>query len=119
VVPEYAITAAPLLGAPPALRLSPARLWKHGIGGLLQIPSEDEEFARRWQLLAAEDGPQVRRLAADADLQRLLLGTDDGDEFWTVGHYVAAIRPDGHRPELLDHHTRLLTALVGALAAGL
>ena len=123
VVPEYALTAAPLLGTPPALRLSPARLWKHGVGGMVQIPSDDPDFERRWVLLAAEDGPQVRRLAADADVQRLLLGTDDGDEFWTTGGgsgggFLAAIRPDGHRPELIEHHTRLLTALVGALAVG-
>lgn len=118
VVPQYAITAAPLLGAPPALRLSPARLWKHGVGGMVQIPSDSSDFDRRWQLLAAEDGPQVRRLAADADVQRLLLGTDDGDEFWTAGGYLAAIRPDGHRPQLIEHHIRLLTALVGAFAAG-
>ncbi|RBY75901.1 hypothetical protein DQ239_15400 [Blastococcus sp. TF02-09] len=118
VVPEYAITAAPLLGTPPALRLSPARLWKHGIGGMVQIPSEDPDFDRRWMLLAAEDGPQVRRLAGDADVRRLLLGTDDGDEFWTTPGFLAAIRPDGHRPELIEHHARLLTALVGALAVG-
>ncbi|MGY2127835.1 hypothetical protein [Blastococcus sp. SYSU DS0617] len=118
VVPEYAITAAPLLGAPPALRLSPARLWKHGVGGMVQIPSEDPDFERRWTLLAAEDGPQVRRIAGDPEVRRLLLGTDDGDEFWTTGGFLAAIRPDGHRPELLEHHTRLLTALVGALAVG-
>ncbi|TKJ26456.1 hypothetical protein [Blastococcus sp. CCUG 61487] len=118
LVPEYAITAAPLLGTPPALRLSPARLWKHGVGGMVQIPSDDADFERRWTLLAAEDGPQVRRLAADTDLHRLLLGTDDGDEFWTAGGYLAAIRPDGHRPELIEHHTRLLTALVAALATG-
>lgn len=118
VVPEYAITAAPLLGSPPALRLSPARLWKHGIGGMVQIPSDDPDFDRRWMLLAAEDGPQVRRLAGDAAVRGLLLGTDDGDEFWTASGFLAAIRPDGHRPELIEHHTRLLTALVGALAAG-
>lgn len=118
VVPEYAITAAPLLGAPPALRLSPARLWKHGVGGMVQIPSEDPDFERRWMLLAAEDGPQVRRIVGDDDVRRLLLATDDGDEFWTAGGLLAAIRPDGHRPELIEHHTRLLTALVGALAAG-
>jgi hypothetical protein len=118
VVPEYAITAAPLLGTPPALRLSPARLWKHGVGGMVQIPSEDADFERRWMLLAAEDGPQVRRIVADDDVRRLLLATDDGDEFWTAGGFLAAIRPDGHRPELIEHHTRLLTALVGALAAG-
>jgi hypothetical protein len=118
VVPEYAITAAPLLGAPPVLRLSPARLWKHGVGGMVHIPTDDEDFDRRWTLLAAEDGAQVRRLAGDADVRRLLLATDDGDEFWTAGGFLAAIRPDGHRPELIEHHTRLLTALVGALAAG-
>ncbi len=118
VVPEYAITAAPLLGAPPALRLSPARLWKHGVGGMVQIPSDDADFDRRWTLLAAEDGPQVRRLVADPEVRRLLLGTDDGDEFWTAGGFLAAVRPDGHRPQLIEHHTRLLTALVGALAAG-
>ena len=67
----------------------------------------------------------MRRLAGDADVRRLLLATDDGDEFWTTGGgegttggWLAAIRPDGHRPELIEHHTRLLTALVGALAAG-
>jgi hypothetical protein len=118
MVPEYAITAAPLLGAPPALRLSPARLWKHGVGGMVQIPSEDADFERRWMLLAAEDGPQMRRIVADDDVRHLLLATDDGDEFWTAGGFLAAIRPDGHRPELIEHHTRLLTALVGALAAG-
>ncbi|MDT0274394.1 hypothetical protein [Blastococcus goldschmidtiae] len=118
VVPEYAITAAPLLGTPPPLRLSPARLWKHGVGGMVQIPSEDPDFERRWTLLAAEDGPQVRRIAGDPEVRRLLLGTDDGDEFWTAGGFLAAIRPDGHRPELIEHHTRLLTALIGALAVG-
>jgi hypothetical protein len=85
---------------------------------MVQIPSEDPDFERRWMLLAAEDGPQVRRIVADDAVRRLLLATDDGDEFWTAGGFLAAIRPDGHRPELIEHHTRLLTALVGALAAG-
>ena len=117
-VPEYAITAAPLLGAVPGLRLSPARLWKHRTGGLVPIPSGNEVFDLRWQLLAAEDGPQVRRLAQDPTVQGLLLGTDDGDEFWTAAGHLAAIRPDGHRPQLLEHHARLLNALVSALHAG-
>ena len=112
---EYAVTAAPLLGAVPRLRLSPARLWKHGIGGLVQVPSGDPEFDRRWTLLAAEDGPQVRHLAQDPTVRGLLLDTDDGDEFWTAGGHLAAIRPDGHRPALLEHHGRLLTAVVAAL----
>jgi len=125
-VAKYAVTAAPLLGAVPALRLSPARLWKHRTGGLVPVPSGNEAFDSRWQLLAAEDGPQVRRLVQDPAVQGLLLGTDDGDEFWTgvgrggggAGGHVAAVRPDGHRPQLIEHHARLLTALVGALGAG-
>jgi hypothetical protein len=117
-VPEYAVTAAPLLGSVPALRLSPARLWKHGIGGLVPIVSGDDAFDARWMLLAAEDTPRVRRLAQDPAVHGLLLGTDDGDEFWTAAGYVAAIRPDGHRPALLEHHARLLAAVVQALAAG-
>jgi hypothetical protein len=125
-VAKYAITAAPLLGAVPTLRLSPARLWKHRTAGLVQVASGNEAFDSRWQLLTAEDGPQVRRLAQDPAVQGLLLGTDDGDEFWTAavregggtGDFLAAVRPDGHRPQLIEHHARLLTAIVGALAAG-
>jgi hypothetical protein len=114
---QYAVTAAPLLGAVPALRLSPARLWKHRTGGFLQVPSGDPEFDNRWTLLAAEDGPRVRRLVEDPTVRGLLLGSDDGDEFWTAAGFVAVIRPDAHRPVLLDHHGRLLTAVVGALSA--
>ncbi|TFV62220.1 UNVERIFIED_ORG: hypothetical protein E4P37_17610 [Bacillus sp. AZ43] len=117
-VATHAITAAPLLGAVPPLRLSPARLWKHGIAGMVPVPTGNEAFDARWQLLAGEDGPQVQRLAQDPAVQGLLLGTDDGDEFWTSAGFVAAIRPDGHRPQLIEHHARLLTAIVGALAAG-
>ena len=117
-VPQYAVTAAPLLGAVPGLRLSPARFWKHRIGGLLPIPSGNELFDTRWMLLAAEDAPQVRRLAQDPAVHALLLGTDDGDEFWTAAGHLAAVRPDGHRPQLLEHHARLLTALVTALSLG-
>ena len=118
LVPKYAVTAAPLLGGVPALRLSPARFWRHRTGGLVPIASGNEVFDARWLLLAAEDTPQVRRLVQDPAVQGLLLGTDDGDEFWTGAGHLAAVRPDGHRPQLIEHHTRLLTALVAALAAG-
>jgi hypothetical protein len=117
-VAKYAVTAAPMLGSVPTLRLSPARLWKHRTAGLVQVVSGDEAFDSRWHLLAAEDGPQVRRLAQDPAVQGLLLGTDDGDEFWTGAGHLAAVRPDGHRPQLIEHHARLLTAIVSALAAG-
>ncbi|MGY1855662.1 hypothetical protein [Modestobacter sp. SYSU DS0290] len=113
----HAITAAPVLGAVPAFRLTPARFWRHGTGGLLHIPSPDAEFDRRWVLLAAEDGPQLRRLVEDPLVRQLLLGSDDGDELWSAAGYVAAIRPDGQRPQLIEHHARLLAAVVGALAA--
>jgi hypothetical protein len=118
VVPQYAVTAVPMLGTVPAFRLSPARFWKHGVGGMLQFPSGNEAFDLRWSLLAPEDSPQLQRLVQDPTVQGLLLGTDDGDEFWTAAGHVAAVRPDGHRPQLLEHHARLLTALVGALGVG-
>lgn len=116
LVPRYAVTAVPLLGAVPGFRLSPARLWKHRIAGMVPIASGNEAFDARWQLLAAEDSPQLHRLAQDVALQQLLLGTDDGDEFWSAAGHVAAVRPDGHRPQLVEHHARLLSALVGALS---
>ena len=118
LVPKYAVTAAPLLGNVPQLRLSPARFWRHRVGGLVPVASGNELFDTRWLLLAAEDGPQERRLVQDPAVQGLLLGSDDGDEFWTGAGHLAAVRPDGHRPELIEHHARLLTALVGALYAG-
>ena len=127
-VPEYAVTAAPVLGALPPLRLSPARFWKHRTGGLVQVPSGDPVFDARWVLLAADDGPAARALVGSEAVRGLLLGTDDGDEFWTTvaasggvaaGGYLAAIRPDGHRPQLIEHHARLLTAIVSALAPAL
>ncbi|MGY1811233.1 hypothetical protein [Blastococcus sp. SYSU D00820] len=119
LVPEYAITAAPVLTGLPGLRLSPARFWKHRTGGLVPVPSGDPEFDSRWQLLATEDGPAVQRLVQDPAVRGLLLGSDDGDEFWSAAGHLAAIRPDGHRPELIEHHARLLAAMVGALAAAL
>jgi len=116
-VSTHAITAAPVLGTVPGFRLSPARMWRHGTGGLVQVPSPDQEFDRRWLLLATEDGPQVRRLVDDPVVRQLLLGSDDGDELWSAAGFVAAVRPDGNRPQLIEHHARLLAAVVGALAA--
>ena len=115
-VPEYAVTAAPVLLPLPGLRLSPVRFWRHRTGGLLHVPSGDDAFDARWALLAAEDGPAVRGLVADATVRGLLLGSDDGDEFWSAAGHLAAVRPDGQRPELIEHHARLLTAMVAALA---
>ncbi|MGY2083511.1 hypothetical protein [Blastococcus sp. SYSU DS0539] len=118
LVPEYAVTAVPMLGSVPGFRLSPARFWRHRTGGMVPMPSGEPTFDARWLLLAAEDSPQLRRLVQDPAVHGLLLGSDDGDELWSAAGHVAAIRPDGHRPELLEHHARLLTAIVGSLAAG-
>jgi hypothetical protein len=116
LVSTHAVTAAPMLGAVPSFRLSPARMWRHGVGGLVQVPSPDPEFDGRWVLLAIEDGPQVRRLAADPVVRQLLLGSDDGDEFWSAVGFVAAIRPDANRPQLIEHHARILAAVMAAVA---
>jgi len=62
--------------------------------------------------------PIMERLARDPGVQGLLLGSDDGDEFWSAAGHVAAVRPDGHRPQLIEHHAKLLTAIVGALTSG-
>jgi hypothetical protein len=117
-VPQYAVTAVPLLVPVPYFRLSPARFWRHRVGGLVQVPTGDELFDRRWLLAAAGEAPEVQRLAADPTVRAALLGTDDGDEIWAAAGYVAAIRPDGHRPLLLEHHARLLTVVVRALTGG-
>ncbi len=117
-VATHAITAAPVLGHVPGFRLTPARFWRHGAGGLLQLPSGDQEFDTRWVMLAAEDSPQLRRLVEDPVVRQLLLGSDDGDELWSAVGFVAAVRPDGQRPLLVEHHARILAAVVGALAVG-
>ena len=118
VVPEYAVTAVPLLTPIPYFRLSPARFWKHRTGGLIPVETGDPVFDSRWVLYTAEDWPGVRALAADATVRGLLLNTDDGDEFWAAAGHVAAVRPDGHRPSLIEHHARLLTAVVRAVTGG-
>jgi hypothetical protein len=117
-VPEWAVTAAPLLVPVPGFRLSPARFWKHRTAGLIPMASGNEAFDARWLLLGAEDSPQLRGVVQDPTVQGLLLGSDDGDEFWSAAGHVAALRPDGHRPLLIEHHIRLLTAIVAALTAG-
>jgi len=115
---QWAVTAAPMLAAVPAFRLSPARLWQHRTGGLFPVAGGNEAFDARWLLLASADAPELRRLVQDAAVQELLLGSDDGDEFWSAAGHVAVLRPDGHRPSLIEHHARLLAAVVGALTGG-
>jgi hypothetical protein len=117
-VAQWAVTAAPMLAAVPAFRLSPARLWQHRTAGLFPVVSGNEAFDARWLLLASADAPELRRLVQDDAVQQLLLASDDGDEFWSAAGHVAVLRPDGHRPSLIEHHARLLPAVVGALTGG-
>ncbi len=91
------------------------RFRRHRTGGLRHVLSGDPALDARWVLLAAEDGPAVPRLVADEAVRGLLLGSDDGDELWSAAGHLAAVRPDGHRPELIEHHARLLAAVVAAL----
>jgi hypothetical protein len=116
-VPEHAVTAARV--DVPALLLSPAR-FRRRARGLRRVPGGDAALDTRWVLLAGPgdeaDGPAVRRLLTDATVRDLLLGSDDGDEVWSAAGHLAAVRPDGHRPALVEHHARLLTAMAAALA---
>ncbi len=105
VVPQYAVTAVPMLATVPRFRLSPARFWKHRIGGMVPIPSGNEAFDLRWMMLAGEDSPQLHRLAQDTTVQGLLLGTDDGDEFWSAAGHRGG-RPPRRPPAGADRASR-------------
>ena len=103
----YAVTAAPLLGQvqPGVAAVAPARFWKHRTAGLLQIPSGGRRL--RPPLGAARPGgraPGAPGWPGDPTVRGLLLGSDDGDEFWTAAEHLGAIRPDAHRPQLIEHH---------------
>ena len=67
VVPQYAVTAVPMLAAVPRFRLSPARFWKHRVGGLVPDPERERGVRPALVLLAAEDSPQLHRLVAGPD----------------------------------------------------
>ncbi|MQA35772.1 hypothetical protein [Modestobacter roseus] len=112
-IPEWAVTAVPLPDGAPAVRVSPARLWSHGAQELTQAATGDDALDRRWRILGDDD--RVAQLAGDPALQQALLATDDGDDIWTAAGHVAALRPDGHRPQLLEHHARLLAVVHRAL----
>ena len=101
---------AELIAAAPMMRLSkdhrPASVLR-GMYGTLEMVAFDVVYASGRYVV-----PQYAVTAVP------MLGTDDGDEFWSAAGHVAAVRPDGHRPQLLEHHARLLTALVAALGVG-
>jgi len=67
----------------------------------------------RW---TAAGDPSASGLVVSSRAAAALLATDDGDEIWATGTALAGLRPDGHRPDLLEHHLRLLTTIVRDLA---
>ena len=83
-----------------------ARWREAGLAHVTTDPAADtDEVFRQWQT-------RLAKLAA-SELGADWVINNDGDEFWSAAGHVAAVRPDGHRPELLEHHARLLSALVG------
>jgi hypothetical protein len=114
-IPEWAVTALTCAPSAPTVRWTPARLWSHNPTKLVQLPSGNADFDARWRILSTSDDELSRRVAADPAAQQALLATDDGDDTWTAAGHVAALRPDGHRPELLTHHLQLLSVLKGSL----
>ena len=111
------MTAAPLLGAvarPPAVPgpvLEPPH--RRAAPGAQRRPTPSTPAGRCW---SPRTGRRCAGWSRTPRVRALLLGTDDGDEFWTAAGHVAVVRPDGQRPQLMEHHARLLGAVVGALS---
>lgn len=114
-IAEWAVTAAAVPDGAPVVRLTPTRFWLHDSDGLTRIETGDETFDARWRVLG-EDA-RAQRVADDPAVRQALLGTDDGDDVWTAAGHLAVLRPDGHRPLLLEHHLRLLAVIHRALVA--
>ncbi len=114
-IAEWAVTAAALPDDPPVVRLTPTRLWLHDPDGLTRVESGDAAFDARWRVLG--DGARAQHVADDVAVRQALLATDDGDDIWIAAGHLAALRPDGHRPLLLEHHVRLLAVVHRALGS--
>lgn len=112
--PQFAITAVPVPIPLPRLRVAPRRFLTHGVGGLLVLPTGDEAFDARWQVLTAEDTPEIRGLVGEP-LRAALLSTPDLDEVWTAAGHLAISRVDGHHDTLLEAHSAVLAAAMAGL----
>jgi hypothetical protein len=112
--PLYAVTAVPVPIPLPVLRVTPRRFLAHGTAGLLVLPSGDDAFDARWQVLASQDTPEVRGLVGQ-QLRAALLAGPDLDELWTAAGHLAVSRVDGHHGALLDDHVAALTAALAGL----
>lgn len=116
--PLYAVTAVPVPIPLPVVRVAPRRFMTHGAGGLLVLPTGEEGFDARWQVLASQDTPEARGLAGE-QLRAALLPGPDLDELWTAAGHLAVSRVDGHHDGLLDEHSALLSAAMAGLQRAL
>lgn len=116
--PLYAVTAVPVPIPLPVLRVAPRRFLSHGAAGLLLLPSGDDAFDARWQVLASQDTPEVRGLVGE-QLRAALLSGPDLDEVWTAAGHLATSRADGHHDGLLDEHSNVLAAAMAGLQCAL
>ncbi len=113
VVPTWAVTAVGRPGVGDPWRLHPRRLQRFAVGPALPALDVPGPLGERW---SAAGSPALAALLAVPAVEQALLGTDDGDEVWATPTALAALRADGHRPDLVEHHLRLLTTLAGAEA---
>ncbi len=116
--PLFAVTAVPVPIPLPVIRVAPRRFLSPGVAGLLVLPSGDDAFDARWQLLASQDTPEVRGLVG-AQLRAALLDGPDLDELWTAAGHLAVSRVDGHHDGLLEEHSALLSAAMAGLQRAL
>jgi len=116
--PLYAVTAVPVPIPLPVVRVAPRRFLTHGAAGLLVLPSGDDAFDARWQILASQDTPEMRGMAGE-QLRAALLDGPDLDELWTAAGHLAISRVDGHHDGLLDEHSALLSAAMAGLQRAL
>jgi len=112
-VPAWAVTAVGRATTGQPFRLHPRRLGRFTLGPRLPAVALPPSLRERW---TAAGDPSASGLVVSSRAAAALLATDDGDEIWATGTALAALRPDGHRPDLLEHHLRLLTTIVRDLA---
>lgn len=120
VVPKWAMTAVGRSQAGSGFWVHPKRLgrFRRREQGVVTAKLDFAELADRWTLSTNGTEGEGLDLLENRSVVHALLETDDGDELWATPTAFAAVRPDNHRPALLDHHLRLLTTLAKAEPTG-
>lgn len=116
VVPKWAMTAVGRAEPGGAYRLHPRRLGRFHLLGeeRSEIDLSSSALDARWSLTVSIGANAGDESIVDPAVERALLSSDDGDELWATSTAIAAVRADGHRPALLEHHLRLLATLAQA-----